>query len=149
MFQFQVEQISRDFTGDVIRGGTESAGDENYFGLGQRSLDRLADRVTVGNGDLALNPQAKRENFPSDEPQMRIQNVAEEQLGAGIDDDHTHWEKTSNAQRPTSNAELRKDFRSLARGPTPTLNSRFGVRRWAFGVFFAFATPRLCPASSE
>src|SRR4051794_39624872 len=66
MVQFQAKQIGRDLAGNVVGGGPEAPGYKNEVRLVERSGDGVPDRVSIGDRDLAFDPQAERENFPRD-----------------------------------------------------------------------------------
>src|SRR5207248_8340484 len=70
---------------------SEPARDENDFCPGKDIPYRDANRGPIRNDALFLDLQAKLKNFTSDKCQVRIRDVTQQNLGAGVDDDNrTH-----------------------------------------------------------
>jgi hypothetical protein len=54
------------------------------------SASAFADFLAIGDGDLAGDPQAKREKLLAEEGEMGVDRIAEQQLGPGVDDFNDH-----------------------------------------------------------
>ena len=106
--QFQSEKFCRDFACDIVGRRSESASDENNFRSRKEFAKRVSNRRSIRNGALLVNSQSQRENLPRDESEVLVLDIAEQKLGAGVNEDDAKIDKqTSNAQRSTSNAEVR------------------------------------------
>jgi hypothetical protein len=54
---------------------------------------------------LAIDTQSQGEDFAGDEIDVRVDDVTEEKLGAGVQDDDAHLNE--NVERPTPNVQCR------------------------------------------
>jgi hypothetical protein len=97
--QLQSKEFGGNFTGDVISRRSETAGDENKVRIRERLCKRIADSETVRHRHLPADAQAERKYFAGDKAEMRIENVAEQKLGAGVDDDDVHVEALKRSNR--------------------------------------------------
>ncbi len=119
-----VEQFGGDVAGEVIGGRPEAAGDDDDFrALAKRVEQRVADGGAVGHADLTVNAQAEVEKFLSEEGEVGVGDVAEEELGAGVDDfdfqagREGKWESGEVRRRDRPNPRLSAD---------PCINKRAG-----------------------
>ena len=103
--QFQTEQLGCDLSSDVVGRRPETAGDEDQVRPVEVLAEGIADGGTIGDRDLPLDAQAQRKNLARDEGEVRVEHVSEEDFGAGVDDDDSHWEEEENVQRPTLNVQ--------------------------------------------
>ena len=92
VLQFQPEEVGRDFTRNVVRRRPQTAGDEDDLRPVQRFRDGLANRLTIRDRDLTLDPQPERKDFPRDEVEMGVEHIADEKLRARVNDDDIHVE---------------------------------------------------------
>ena len=61
-------------------------------------LERSANGLAIRDRQLPFHPQAERENFPGNEGKMGVENITEQDLGAGVDDGDSHRELFAQAQ---------------------------------------------------
>ena len=87
VLQFQSQEFSRDLPRDIVGRRPKTTGHENDVGLLRRFGQRRANRRAVRHSELPLDAQPEREDLPRDEGEVRIEHVAEQKLGAGVDDD--------------------------------------------------------------
>jgi len=88
--QLQPEQIGHDFARNIVAGRSEHAGYEQDLAVRKQIAQRMADDLAIRNSALFLDPQTERKNLTGDEIEMRIDNIAEQKLGAGVEDDAAH-----------------------------------------------------------
>ena len=99
-FQGKAEQVRRNFAGDVIAGRTQPARDQNDVTARNRFHQRQADFVAVGNADLPLDAQSQLEQLTAQPVGMRVQRLAEQQFGAGIDQVNAHARQSTRFASP-------------------------------------------------
>ena len=82
--ELDAEGFRDDLAGEVIAGGTEAAGDQQHIRAHNHFRESLADRLAIGDGDLTRHAQTHREKLPPEPSAVRVERVAEKQLGAGV-----------------------------------------------------------------
>ena len=92
MAQFQTQELGCDFPGQIVRGGPKPARYENDFSLFRGFGQGFPDCVPIRHRQLASDAQPEGKNFPGEKREMRILDVAEEKLGASVEDNHSHVE---------------------------------------------------------
>ena len=88
--QFDYEQFRGDLAGDIVRRGAESARDENNLRAAEGLLHRVADRAAIRHRDLPLDAQTEGKDRLGKELEVRVDHIAEQQLGPGVDDFDAH-----------------------------------------------------------
>ena len=87
----QPEQFRHGFARDVIRRRPEPAGDEHDFRASERLGQRVANaRAAIRHRDLPFEPQPERKERLGKNARMRVEDAAEQQFGAGIEDFDAH-----------------------------------------------------------
>jgi hypothetical protein len=86
----EAEELGGDLPRDVVGSGAEAAGDEYDVGPGEGLDESLADGVAIGDGDLALDPEAEGEELLAEIGEMGVEGIAEEELGTGVDEFYDH-----------------------------------------------------------
>jgi hypothetical protein len=89
----EAEEPGGYLAGDVVSGGAEATGDDDDVSAREGLYEGDANGVAIGNGDLASDAKAEREELLAEEGEMGVEGVAEEELGTGVDDFDKHWEK--------------------------------------------------------
>ncbi len=88
--QCEAQQFGDRFAGEVIGGRAQSAGDQHHIGPAKGLGHRLANGIAIRHGDLALDPQAERKKRLADKLEMGVEDAAEEEFRAGIEDFDAH-----------------------------------------------------------
>ena len=88
--QWPVEQVRHEVARDVVRGRAQSAGHQDEVGPAERFFERGADGWAIGHTDLPVHAQAEREKRLPQECEVRVRDVAEQKLRAGVDDFDSH-----------------------------------------------------------
>jgi len=96
--QLQSEQIGHDFARNIVAGRSEPASHEQNLAVRKQIAQRMADGLAIGNGALFLYPQTERKNLASDEVEMRIDNIAEQKLGASVEHGGSHEQQRLNVR---------------------------------------------------
>ena len=137
MHESEPQPVGHHIAGDVVRRRPEPAGHEQDLRARRRLDQRLADDQPIRNGDLPSDPQPERKERLGEEPQVGVEDVAEQQLGPGIDDFDVHgwkmawtlvrtpralWTKVQAAwltarRRPSASGGLRRSRPCRSRPP--------------------------------
>ena len=89
--QFFTEHLRNQIPRDVVGSRPESAGDNHQLRPGQRLAHRLLDVVrSVRHGHLARDDGAAIGEAAADPLLVRVQNAAEQQFAAGVDEFNVH-----------------------------------------------------------
>ena len=114
--QRQAEEFGHQVAGDVVGRRAQATRDEDEVGASNRVQQRLADRRAVRDADLPVHAQAQWKKLQAEKGQVRVGDVAEQQLGAGVDDFDFHGvgrNPTSRKAAPTqSGRRTRKNVPS-------------------------------------
>ena len=78
LMEFQAEGFCDDLAGEVIAGGTETAGNDDGVGANHHFLESLTDRIAVRHGGLPGDAQPHREKLATEPAAMGIEGVTEE-----------------------------------------------------------------------
>ena len=93
MHEFEAEPFADDFARDVVGRRAEPAGDEDDFRARRGLGESLADHVAIGHRDLPGDAQAERKQRLGEKFEVGVEDIAEQQLGAGIDDFDAHGDE--------------------------------------------------------
>src|ERR1700676_3638645 len=77
-------QFRNDFPGNIVRGRTESAGDQNDVASGCGFGDRIADRLAIRDGQLPLYAHSQREELLGQKGEVRVDDAAKKKLRTGV-----------------------------------------------------------------
>jgi hypothetical protein len=89
--QRSAEQFSDPLTGEIIGGGSESAGGDDPIGASEGFGDGLLNRDSrVGHGHLALHGIPGVGKLPTEPLLMGIEHPAKHEFAAGVDDLDVH-----------------------------------------------------------
>ena len=109
--QRTAEQFGGEVARQVVARRPEAAGDQHEVSASERFLERVTDGGSVGHAHLLVNPQAEGEEFLAEKGQVGVGDVAEEQLGAGVDDFDLHGRSNAWGRRGVSNSLQRPGMR--------------------------------------
>src|SRR5438093_9187790 len=96
----------------------------------------MPDCLRIGNCAPLLDAQTQRENLARNERKVRVVNVSEQKLSAGVEKGCAHRDREANVERPTAIVQCRTQTIIAvmdSRRAAPDLG--FGLGCWAFGVF--------------
>ena len=88
--QTEAEQLRGNFTRHVIRRRSETACDQKDVAARKGIEQRAANGRSVRNGRLSADPQSEREKLLTEISEVGVCDVAEQQLGAGVEDLDVH-----------------------------------------------------------
>jgi hypothetical protein len=92
--QLELQQLGHSLPRHIVGGRSETAGDENDFCAWKNIPECDGNGNSIGNGALFVDPQAEFKNLTGDEGEVRIDDVTQQDLGAGVDHNSAHYMRT-------------------------------------------------------